>query len=119
MNGVQFLRTICDLAMAFLHSDDWDPNDLSSDLGTMVPQPKYLPECFPFAKGGDLIVDIPVDPRGTSDVYIDDTTSLSVDIEGSNNVEKPRQCSLLAINVASRDVHAEEPILRATSTGWP
>ena len=57
-------------------------------------------------------MDIPIDPRGTSDVYIDDTISLCVDIEGSDNVERLRQCSLLAINIASRDVHKEEPIPR-------
>ena len=72
-------------------------------------------------------MDISIDPRGTSDVYIDGTTSLCVDIEGSDNVERLRQCSLLAINVASRDVHEEEPIHRAemrekkknASRGWP
>ena len=105
-------ETICDLSMAFLHSDDWDPNELCSPLGSLVPQPKYLPDSVPFAEGLDLIVDIPVDARGTTDVYIDDTISLSVDVEGSDNVQRLRQCSLLAINCASRDVHAKEPIPR-------
>ena len=61
-----------------------------------------------------MIVDISIDPRGTSYVYIGDTTttSLCVDIEGSDNVERLRQCSLIAINVASRDLHEEEPISR-------
>ena len=49
-------------------------------------------------------------------MYIDDTISLCVDIEGSGNVERLRQCSLLTINVASRDVHKEEPIPRAEMT---
>ena len=53
-----------------------------------------------------------MDPRGTSNVYIDDTTSLCVDIEDSDNLERLRLCSLLAINVASRDVHENEPIPR-------
>ena len=105
-------ESICDLAMAFLHSNDWDPTSLKSKLGDMVPKTKFLPDDVPFAKGKDLIIDVPVDPRGTADVYIDDTISLCVDMEGSSNVEKLRQCSLLAINVASRDVHENEPIPR-------
>ena len=102
--------------MALLHSNEWDPNSLKSKLEHLVPQPKFLPDGEPFAKGKDLIVDIPIDPRGTSDVYIDDTTSLCVDIEGSDNVKRLRQCSLLAINVVSRDAHEEEPIPRAEMT---
>ena len=66
-----------------------------------------------FAEGKDLIIDIPVDPQGISDVYIDDIISLCVDIEGTDHVERLKQCSLLAINIASRDVHEEEPIPRA------
>ena len=78
------------------------------------PTTKFLPDdAAPFAEGKYLIVDIPIDPRGTSDVYIDDTTSLCIDIEGSDNVQRLRQCSLLAINIASRDVHKVEPIPRA------
>ena len=65
---------------------------------------------MPFSEGKELIVDIPVDPRGTVDVYIDDIISLCVDLEGSDNVERLKQCSLLAINAASRDVHLDEPI---------
>ena len=61
-------------------------------------------------------MDTPVDPRGTSGVYIDDTTSLCVDTEGSDNVERLRQCSLLVINIASRDIYKEEPISRTEMT---
>ena len=99
--------------MALLHSNEWDPSSLKSKLGCLVPQPKFLSDDEPFAKGKDLIVDILIDPRGKSDVYIDDTTSLCVDIEGLDNVKWLRQCSLLAINVASRGAHEEELIPRA------
>ena len=64
--------------MDLLHSDDWDPGSLRSKLGDMVPNPNFRPYDVPFAEGKDLIVDIQVDPRGTSDVYIDDTTSSSM-----------------------------------------
>ena len=99
--------------MALLHSNDWGPHSLKSKLGDLVPKTKFLLDETPFVEEKDLIVDIPVDPRYTSDVYIDDTTSLCVDIEGSDNVERLRQCSILAINIASSDVHEDEPIPRA------
>ena len=105
-------ESICNLSMALLHSNNWDPTSLRSKLGDMVPDPKCLPDDVPFAEGTYLTVDIQVDSRGTSDVYIDDTTSLCVDYEGSDNVERLSHCSLLAINVASRDLHENEPIPR-------
>ena len=99
--------------MTLLHSNKCDPSSLKSIIGDLVPQSKFLSDDEPFADGKDLIVEVPVNPRGTSDVYIDDAISLCVDIEGTDNVERLRQCTLLAINVASRDVHEEEPIPRA------
>ena len=60
-------------------------------------------------------MDIQVDPRGTSDIYIDDTTSLCVDIEGSDNVERLRHCSLLAINVVPREFYENESIPRVAT----
>ena len=99
--------------MALLHSNEWNPSSLKSKLRDLVQQPKFLPDDLPFAEGKDLIIDVPVDPRGTSDVYIDNTISLCVDIGGSNNVERLSQCTLLAINVASGDVHEDEPLPRA------
>ena len=62
--------------MALLHSNEWDPSSLKSKLGDLVPQPTFLSDDEPFAEGKDLIVDVPIDPRGTSDVYIDGTISL-------------------------------------------
>ena len=35
----------------------------------------------PFGIGQDLIVEIPVDPRGTVDLYVDDFCGLMVDID--------------------------------------
>ena len=81
-------ESICDLSMALLHSDDWDPSSLRPKLGDVVPGPKFLLDDVPFAEGKYLIVNIQVDSRGTSDVYIDNTTSLCVDIEGSDNLER-------------------------------
>ena len=45
-----------------------------------------------------MIIDVPVDARGTSDVYIDDTVALIVDIKDSKNVQWLKQATLLAIH---------------------
>jgi hypothetical protein len=38
-----------------------------------------LPYSAPLDEGKDLIVDIPVDATGTTDIYIDNTIAVSVD----------------------------------------
>ncbi len=40
---------------------------------------------IPFTKGGELIVDIPVDARGAGDVYIDDLIQATIIMEGTDN----------------------------------
>ena len=49
------------------------------------------------------MVDVPVNPRGIADVYIDDTVALTVDLEGSDNVARLEQSTLLAIHCAARE----------------
>jgi hypothetical protein len=62
------------------------------------------------AEGADLIVDIPVDPRGTRDVYIDDLIQAIVIIDGTDNAIRCEQATLLAINTCPRPKHLNEPI---------
>ena len=42
---------------------------------------KCVDESIPFGKAKELIVDVPVDPRGFVDVYIDNLISLAMDKE--------------------------------------
>ena len=76
---------ICDLATtAILHDDKWDPQSLHApDPELLVPKKKRLDDSIPLGIGSDLIVDVPVDPRGMGDVYIDDMIGLVVDTENS------------------------------------
>jgi hypothetical protein len=57
-------------------------------------------------------VDVPVDPRGTADVYIDDTIAFCVDVEPSDNAMRLENAILLAIHATARPVHKSEPIPR-------
>ena len=53
-----------------------------------IPQQQYIPEDVPFASRRELTVDVPVDSRGYTDVYINDTTGLTVNLPESGNVER-------------------------------
>ncbi len=46
---------------------------------------ELLDASISFAEGADLIVDIPVNPRGTGDIYIDDLIQATVVIDGTDN----------------------------------
>ena len=73
----------------------------------------------PFGVGREVIVDVPVDPRGMADVYIDDTIGLCVDM--SDNDTRLENKILLAICTTARLLHKSEPIPRremATRPAW-
>ena len=105
---------ICDLATAILQDDSWDPTKLKSPYQNLVPKPKTKQsvEIENLASGKDLIVDIPINNRGTHDIYIDDIIALTLDIPGSNNLERCSGAHLLAIEATARPSHADEPIPR-------
>jgi hypothetical protein len=69
-----------------------------------------LDDDIPFGIGRDLVVDIPVDPRGTIDLYIDDYCGLMVDI-GDNAIRLER-APLLALGSAACEVATTEPLPR-------
>jgi hypothetical protein len=69
-----------------------------------------LEDGIPFGIGRDLIVDIPVDSRGTVDLYINDFCGLTVDID--NNATRLERAPLLALASAAREVAEIEPLSR-------
>ncbi len=71
-------ESICNLANALLLDDNWIPHQLAAP--TSIPVKQILDDDIPFRIGRDVIVDVPVDPRGILDVYIDDTNGLTVDL---------------------------------------
>ena len=107
-----FSETICDLVNAILLNNDWDPSNLFALNQQLVPPRALLDDDIPFGEGAELIVDIPIDPRGSHDVYIDDIILLTVDIPGTDNVARGQSASLLAIGATARPNHPEEPIPR-------
>ena len=108
-----FSKTICDLANAILFNNNWDPFDLlAPNQQPLVPPRVLLDNNIPFGAGAELIVDIPINPRGSHDVYINDVILLTVNIPGTNNIARGQSASLLAINTTTRLNHPKEPIPR-------
>ncbi len=107
-----FSETICDLANAILFNDDWDPFNLLAPNQPLVPPRVLLDDNIPFGAGAELIVNIPINPRGSHDVYIDNVILLTVNIAGTNNIARSQSAFLLAINTTTWPNHPKEPIPR-------
>jgi hypothetical protein len=105
-------ESIRDLANAILHDDNWDPTTLFAPCQHLVPSMTLMDDDIPFAEGAEQIVDIPIDPRGTGDIYIDDFIETTIVIEGTDNVIRCERATLLAIDVSARPKHISEPIPR-------
>ncbi len=69
-----------------------------------------MDDSIPFAEGAEQIVDIPIDPRGTGNIYIDDLIEMTIVIIGTDNVIRCEQATLLAINVSACPKHISKPI---------
>jgi hypothetical protein len=85
---------------------------LFSPAQHLVPEKTHLTDDIPFGIGRELVVNIPVDPRGKIDIYIDDFIGLTVDIDGSDNAKRMEPAPLLAVSVTSREVSELEPLPR-------
>ena len=103
---------ICDLSNAIIQHEDWDPLDLHAPDPELVPAPVYLDNSIPYAVGRELVVDVPVNPRGTGELYIDDLIGATVDVPGSNHADRLSRAFLLAIFTAARERHPDEPVPR-------
>jgi hypothetical protein len=105
-------ETICDLANAILADPNWNPRLLCSPNQGLVPEEPSLSDDVPFADARPLFVDIPVNPRGHNEVFIDDNCTLGVDLPGTDNVLCVESAAMLAIHTFARPRHKDEPIPR-------
>jgi hypothetical protein len=103
-------ESICNLTNAILLNDNWNPLSLQSPPQHLVPNKIILDDDIPFGIGRDLIVDIPVDPRGTVNLYIDNFCGLTVDID--DNALRLKRAPLLALGSAAQEVAEIEPLPR-------
>ena len=105
-------ESICDLAIAILQEENWNPKFLRALGSELVRKKIILDDDVPFGVGKELIVDVPVDPKGIADVYIDDTIALGIDMHDSDNSLRLENEILLEIHTEARTIHAEETIPR-------
>jgi hypothetical protein len=99
------------LINTILTSDDWNPlKNFASDSQHLIPPKCTLPDDIPFGIGCNLIVDIPVDLRGTVDIYIDNFIGLTVDLKGSDNTTCLKCAPLLGLTVILQKVLPFEPL---------
>ena len=104
--------SICDLAIAILQNENWNPKFLRAPGSELVEKKRILDDDVLFGFRKEVIVDVPVDPKGIADVYIDDTIALGVDMHDSDYSLRLENAILLAIHTAARPIHAKEPIPR-------
>ncbi len=58
----------------------------------------------------ELIVNVPVNPRGYADIYIDNTTGLTINLPGTRNTNRLEAAIPLAIKVAAWPNSINKPI---------
>ena len=80
----------------------------------MIPPSETLEDAPPFAEGKPLIVKVLVDPRGIHNVYIDNLAGLTVDLDGTDNVDGLEAAAMLAIHAAARPRDTNEPLPHET-----
>jgi hypothetical protein len=103
-------ESIRNLANKILFDNNWDPQTDYAPSQHLVPAIEIMDASIPFAEGADLIVDIPVDPRGIGDVYIDDLIQATIVINGTDKSIQCKHATLLAIDTCARPKHPDEPI---------
>jgi hypothetical protein len=101
---------ICNLANELLKCKEWDPLTLQALVQADISTREYLDDKVSFATGRELIVNVPVNPQGYADVYIDDTTGLTINLPGTCNANRLEEAILLAIEVAAWPNDINEPI---------
>jgi hypothetical protein len=95
-----------------MEDPQWDPNELFSPQTERLPKMKSLADDIPIAKAKRLVVDVPVGNGTKAEVFIDDTTSLAVDLPGSANIKRMEGAALLAIHTVARPPQQNEPLPR-------
>jgi hypothetical protein len=99
-----------DLANALLRLKDWDPETLCSPIQNKVPKVKPDTNDKPFVQALPLAISLDSNDMGKADVYIDDITSVVVDI--NNNVKRGEAAVLLAMHLIGRPFDPSDPIKR-------
>jgi hypothetical protein len=89
-----------------------EPAHLARHSSPLIPPKKIVANNLPLGQARKLIINIPVDLRGKIDIYIDDTTGLTVNVPGTDNATCMEAAIPLTIEVAARPNDPNEHIHR-------
>ncbi len=103
-------ETVCNLTTAIRQNDGWEPIKTFGRNQHLVPPPKFLEDSIPFAEGLELVVDILINSRGTSDIYINNLVSLAVEIEGRDTLVRSNPTPLFAFDTCAHSLDPNKPI---------
>ena len=103
-------ETVSDLTNKLLTCDSWDQNILHSQLQKKIVPRKSLHPDIPFAQALPTSVDIPIEDKDETDVYIDDNIAIGSDLPSVP--EKLEAAIPLAIHAITRPLDTDEPIIR-------
>ena len=103
---------VTDLANAILKCNDWDPDELSSDMVAMYPPTKLLPDSIPFAPAQSVIVNLPNDDKGKVECFIDDDITIGIDDGSKLCRNRLIGCVPLALEATARPISIDEPLPR-------
>jgi hypothetical protein len=105
-------ESIRNLANSILHNDSWDPHSDYAPCQYLVPPIDLIDEAVPFAEGAEQILDIPMDPQGMGNVYINNLIQTAVIIDGTDNAIRCKRTTILAIDAYARPKHLNKTIPR-------
>jgi hypothetical protein len=108
---------MCKLANITLLSNNWDPLSLHSPAQHLVPNKIVLDDNIPCGIEKDLIFAIPVDPRGTVKLYIDNFIGLAVNI--NDNALHVERAPLLAVGSSAQEVLDIQLLPCNNMDAWP
>jgi hypothetical protein len=89
-------------------------DDAGWKKSTSCPPSKFLDDSTPLTDGLEVIVEIVIDPQGTTDDYINDLISLVADKERTDNLVQCNHIPLLAFDTCLHLLHENKPIPQET-----
>ena len=78
-----------------LECENWNHEKVLSDYHSKILMAKPTKEDVPYARARELSVNLPIEDRGKTDVFIDDIISVAPDLNGNLERLRAASCSVL------------------------
>ena len=101
---------LADLINDLLSCKEWDETKIRSNYVTKIPAPVEMDQAIPFARSRELIVSLPIEDHGKSDVFIDDLISVAVDL--NNNLKRLSAAPCTVIHAVAHEAESGSHVKR-------